>query len=282
MKASIATKLALGLALAVAIFVSSLRASLAEVLAPLPVEDLSAATAPQAEEQDVVIAGSRASAPDRATRHAFEPISSNDLLSAIVIELEDSMRPNGSITLNPLRELPDLSNYAKPFSATLLNIPSRLGRGNLLLRFQIENEKGVLGEWSVPFGVHVYSEVWYARAHLRAGNLATASDFEIREVDLLNEPDAVPARMEVLMRHEYSRDIAPGKPLVWKDLSQRSLVRKGDIVEVTAINGLMAISMRAVARQDGSDGDVILLRNVDSSKDFPARVVSEGRAEVIF
>ncbi len=278
MKASAATKLLLGVFIAVAVFVSSLRASLDEVLAALPPLKTIAATPVPPERAAEAFAKPESRAPLRS----FESITSSDVVFALSQAVEQSFRPNGTVTLSPLRELPDLTEFAKPFSVSIVSAPSRLARGNLIFRFQVQNESGLVGEWSLPFTAHVYGEAWFARSPLRRGGIASASDFEIREVDLLSDPEAVPARADAISRHEYSRDIAPGKPLLWADIVARSLVRKGDIVDVTAVQGLLAVSMRAVARQDGSDGDVIIFRNIDSSREFPARVVAKGRAEILF
>lgn len=291
MKFSILFRLSLGVGIAIFIFASAVRASLDEILAPLPVEEVAAVTTSSV--RGVESIGSVRSAFRESTSAQPEPekedeefradaILITDVQEALTDELQNSLRPQGKLTLMPLRDLPDLSAYSHPFHVNLLSAPSRLSRGNMLLRFQVENEKGVLGEWSVPFRVHLYSDVWFPKAHLRRGEIASPSDFEIRQIDLLAEPEAVPAAMELLLRHEYGRDITPGKPLQWRDLMERAMIRKGDVVEVTAVNGLLAITMRAVARQDGNDGDLILLRNLDSAKEFSARVIGENRAEVIF
>lgn len=289
MKFSVFLRLSIGLGLAVFIFASALRASLEDILAPLPVAEVAVASVQPVRPLDRV----RALAPARqqtvaespVVKEAASPVDSilaSDVHEKLTLAVQAHLRPSGDLTLVPLRELPNVSNYSGPFRINLVSVPSRLFRGNVNLRYQVENEEGVLGEWTVPFRIHLYSEVWFPKAHLRGGDLAVPSDFEIRQVDLLAEPDAVPAVLESLMRHEYARDIVPGKPLLWRDLIERSLVRKGDVVEVSAINGLLAISMRAVARQDGSDGDLILLRNIDSAQEFSARVIGENRVEVIF
>lgn len=284
MKFSIFLRLSIGLGIAIFIFASALRASLEDILAPLPVAEISAVStskirsvAPMSSVQKII-----ETAPPAEESFAENAILTSDVQDAITGELAANLRIAGDLTLVALRDLPDLSAYSQPFVVELNNVPASLSRGNVLLRFQVENEKGVLGEWTVPFRVHLFSEVWYPRSHLRRGELASPSDFESRAVDLLAEPTAVPATLESLLRHEYSRDVIPGKPLKWTDLIERSLVRKGDVVEVSAVNGLLAITMRAVARQDGSDGDLILLRNIDSSKEFSARVIGENRVEVIF
>ncbi len=284
MRISIFLRLSLGLGIAIFIFASALRASLEDILAPLPVAEIATVSTPKVRTMEPV-AAVRATvdvpAPVKETISA-DAILASDVQDEIAAELAAQLRIAGDLTLVALRDLPDLSSYSQPFVVQLNDVPASLSRGNVLLRFQVENEKGVLGEWTIPFRAHLFSEVWYPRSHLRRGELATPSDFESRPVDLLAEPTAVPASLESLLRHEYARDIMPGKPLMWTDLIERSLVRKGDVVEVSAVNGLLAITMRAIARQDGGDGDLILLRNIDSSKEFSARVIGENRVEVIF
>jgi len=273
------------LALAAFVLACSLSASLEEILAPLPLVQVASTPSevprpPEPPSQEPPAPSELAKPAEPAALAA--PIHASDQHAALLKALEESLHPSGELTLIPLRDFPDLSGYEQPFRLNLVQIPGRLTRGNILLSYQVENQKGILGEWSIPFRVHLFSEVWFPRSRLRRGDIASPSDFDVREIDLLVEPDAVPAALENLLRHEYSRDIVPGRSLVWRDLAQRALVRKGDLVEVTAVNGLLAITMRAIARQDGSSGELILLRNLDSSKEFSARVVAENRAEVVF
>ncbi len=283
MKLSILLRLTLGLGIAIFIFASALRASLEDILAPLPVAEISSVSISKIHPVESVSSVQdllQTTLP--AETYATDAILATDVQEAITDELAAHLRIAGDLTLVALRDLPDLSGYSQPFVVQLNNVPANLSRGNVLVRFQVENDKGILGEWTVPFRVHLFSEVWYPRSHLRRGELASPSDFDSRPVDLLAEPTAVPANLESLLRHEYARDVMPGKPLKWTDLIERSLVRKGDVVEVSAVRGLLAITMRAVARQDGSDGDLILLQNLDSLEQFSARVVGESRVEVIF
>lgn len=284
MKVSIFLRLLLGLGIAVFIFASALRASLEDILAPLPVAAITTATVPSKQTAEPVARRHTIteSGPALKADLGASAIFSSDLQDSLTEALVNRLRPSGELSLLPLRDFPDLSSHAKPFVLNLTVAPSQLSRENILLGFRVENEEGVLGEWSIPFRVQLLGDVWYPRSRLNRGELATPSDFEIRQIDLLASPDAVPAVLESLIRHEYSRDVFPGRPLGWNDLMERSLVRKGDVVEVSAVSGLLAITMRAVARQDGADGDLILLRNIDSSKEFSARVIGENRVEVIF
>ncbi len=236
----------------------------------------------QMRERESIDAGQRdAEVPVKIEKPLY-PINEDDLLSSIEREIHTQLRPAGRVSLAPMRRLPDLSSHSQPFSVRLSRLPGRLSKNTLYVTIQVENDEGVLGNWDIPFRAHLYSDVWFAKAHLRKGDLASVSDFEVRQVDLLMEPDAVVAKLEVLQRHEYSRDIRPGHPLEWTDLAERSLVRKGQVVDVIAYQGMIGISMRAKAQQDGLKGDMVFLRNLESNKDFTGEVIGEGRVQVSF
>ncbi len=283
-------------AIAVLILVSSnwVQGSLDEILAPLPAiseTNVVAMVSPRNTDREQTTIASQPENSNTANQvyqevqevsKTFYPITEEDLLLSIEEEINSRLRPAGRVTLTPMRPLPDLSNHSQPFNIRIANLPGRLSRNPLYLDIQVENDQGVLGSWKVPVYPHLYSDVWFAKGVLRKGDLALSSDFEIRRVDMLHETDAVVANLEVLQRHEYSRDIRPGSPLEWSHLTERSLVRKNKIVEVIALQGMIAITMRAKAQQDGVEGDVVLLRNLESNKEFTGEVIGEGRVQVTF
>ncbi|MCH6255852.1 flagellar basal body P-ring formation chaperone FlgA [Puniceicoccaceae bacterium K14] len=248
--------------------------SLDAILAPLPDPIVLA--------EDVAVSEESYSETTKVVEKPFFPITAADLREAISNELSDIMSPSTELTLIPLRTLPDLSNHSKPFSLRLISYPGRLSRANMLLRFQVENEKGLVGEYSAPFRAHLYSNVFYIQTNLKAGEIAAASDLEVRRADLLVESSAIPADPKQLERHEYSRNLNSGRVLQWADLTERSIIKKGEVVEVNAKSGLLAISTRAIARQNGVEGDFIVLRNLDSNKEFSGLVVSENKVQVKF
>ena len=47
-----------------------------------------------------------------------------------------------------------------------------------------------------------------------------------------------------------------------------SLVRKGEIVDVIAYQGMIGITMRAKVQENGVRGDMVFLRNLESNKEF--------------
>ncbi len=271
---------------------TGLQGSLDEILTPLPTlaEKKPVFVAPKPSEVKAAVQAENlestpvetAAAKSDSEEVEVIPISEGDLLQAIEDSVHDHFRPATRVSLEPLRAMPKLSSYSQPFNVQLSRLPGRLSSNTMFLSVQVENEKGVIGKWDIPFRPRLYSEVWFTRTYLRKGELASAADLEPRKVDLLLEPNAIAADRDVLLKHEYSRDVRPGEPLEWNDLVERSLVRKGQVVDVVAYQGMIGITMRAKAQQDGVRGDVVFLRNIESAKEFTGTVIDEGRVEVTF
>ena len=280
-------------------YVTVAEGSLDEILAPLP--EIERTELDSVEEPASLSSSDRKDSPNyERSREVLEadtskvsveetefvpprkPIPANALLKAIEEEVDALLRPAGQISLSPLRQLPNLSQYDQPFQVVVSRLPGRLSGKSMQLSVQVQNAEGVLGNWDIPFRPHLYSDVWFTKAPLRKGDLAKVSDLEVRQVDLLNEPDAVVARLEALQRHEYRHDLRPGQPLEWTDLVERSLVRKGEIVDVIAYQGMIGITMRAKVQENGVRGDMVFLRNLESNKEFAGEVIDEGRVQVTF
>ena len=274
-------------------------ASLDEILAPLPdiqqseaesIEnpervmgvEVDALPSRKAAKAEPAIVQSRLLASEAESLPLRNPITESALLEAIEEEVDSLLKPVGQVALSPMRQLPNLSQYNQPFQVVVSRLPGRLSARSIQLNVQVHNAEGVLGNWDIPFRPHLYSDVWFARTPLPKGDLAKVSDFEARQVDLLVDPDAVVARLEVLQRHEYSRDLRPGQPLEWTDLVERSLVRKGEIVDVIAYQGMIGITMRAKVQDNGVRGDMVFLRNLESNKEFAGEVIDERRVQVTF
>jgi flagella basal body P-ring formation protein FlgA len=107
------------------------------------------------------------------------------------------------------------------------------------------------------------------------------ADLEIRRVDFLRDRDALPATVGDA-GFMFARTVQPNRLLTWRDVTRRPLVRKGDVVEVAAIDGLLQVTMKGLAMENGAQGDTVTIRNPDSKKDFAAQVISENHVQIRF
>jgi flagella basal body P-ring formation protein FlgA len=103
--------------------------------------------------------------------------------------------------------------------------------------------------------------------------LETYDDFPLRN-DIARNVDEVVGRMP-------RRAIRPGLPFFRSDLIEPLQVKRGDLVDVTAISGAAQLRLAAVAETPGHQGDMISLKNQRSGKTFRARVEGKDRALVM-
>jgi flagella basal body P-ring formation protein FlgA len=98
---------------------------------------------------------------------------------------------------------------------------------------------------------------------------------------MLRDREAVPASVGD-ESYLIARAVNSGRIVTWRDIARRPLVRKGDLVEVSAADGMLNVTIKALALQNGAQGEAVTLRNIESRKDFTAFVTDENRAQVRF
>ncbi|MEJ1971912.1 MAG: flagellar basal body P-ring formation chaperone FlgA [Lacunisphaera sp.] len=151
----------------------------------------------------------------------------------------------------------------------------------MLLRCRVLADGVASGEATVTVRASLWRDAWVARQPLLNGTAFDPGVLETRRVDLFRDRDALPATVGD-QTFVFSRAVNAGRVVTWRDISRRPLVRKGDVVEVTAAVGTLSVTMKAMALQNGAQGEAVTFRNLESRKDFTAFVVDENRAQVRF
>ena len=151
----------------------------------------------------------------------------------------------------------------------------------MLVRCRVLADGVAAAESTLVLRAALWRDVWVAREPLISGATFDPTVLDTRRVDLLRDRDALPA---IVGDRSYSlaRAVTAGRVLTWRDITRRPLVRKGNLVEVSAGDGQLLITMKAVAMENGAEGDTVTVRNPVSRKDFAAMVVDENRVQVRF
>jgi flagellar basal body P-ring formation protein FlgA len=177
-------------------------------------------------------------------------------------------------------ESPVPADDAGAVEVSVVEYPETLAPA-MLVRVRYLREKKILREDTLALRVNLWRDAMFAAAPLVRGDAVSLKVVELRRVDALRDREALPASMAV-EDYVFARAIPAGRPLTWRDVARRSLVHKGRMVEVLASDGSLVITMKALAMQDGAQGDSIRVRNLESKREFIAQVTSENRAEVRF
>ncbi|XFO68133.1 hypothetical protein SPSIL_043530 [Sporomusa silvacetica DSM 10669] len=125
------------------------------------------------------------------------------------------------------------------------------------------------------FDIKKYQQVAIASRALNANEPITADNiiFERRDIGRL-----VPGyftELDKILGLPVKRQLAPGIVITENMLGQTVLIRRGQPVTVTAKNGSIEVMVSGIALQDGSKGEFIRVKNINSQKVISGQVIDD-------
>lgn len=208
------------------------------------------------------------------------PLTRDTLISCLSREVVAHFNLEGDLQLELVRAWTPPARVAAAWDLSVLEYPA-MPSASMLLRCRVLADGEVAAETTFVVRATLSRDVWVARQPLTVGETFDPSLLETRRVDLFRERDVLPAAVG---DHSFifARSVATGRLLTWRDVTRRPLVRKGDLVEVSAADGLLLVTMKALAMENGAQGDTVTVRNPESRKDFAATVINENHVQVRF
>ncbi|MEO7414172.1 MAG: flagellar basal body P-ring formation chaperone FlgA, partial [Opitutaceae bacterium] len=203
-----------------------------------------------------------------------------EFLGAVTREITSHFRLEGDLQLELLRPWTAPEKTATLWETVVLEYPSAAS-SSMLVRCRELADGASAGEFTLVLRATLWREVWVARQPLALGAVFDPALLDIRRVDAFRERDGLPAAAGD-RSYVISRAVPAGRLLTWHDVARRPLVRKGETVEVSAIQGQLIVTLKGVAMESGAQGEKVTVRNPDSRKDFSATVIDENRVQVRF
>lgn len=157
--------------------------------------------------------------------------------------------------------------------------PSIVGSSRFTLIFRVDGR--VVKNQSVRVQMQALAPLAVATTELRRGQVIQESDVQLAEMDLgqVREPCF---DLDELIGKKARRTIRLGEAIERGYVEFPPLVKRGDLVTITASKGALAVTATGLAREDGKKGDTIKVRNTASQKDILCRVTAPGAVEVEF
>jgi len=208
------------------------------------------------------------------------PLTRDQLLGALTRELTSHYNLEGELQLELARDWAPPPRVATAWQVTVLEFPS-VPASSMLVRARVFAGAALAAETTFVLRASLWREVWVTREPLTVGAVFDAALLEARRVDLFRERDALPAAVGD-RTYIFARAVSAGRLLTWHDVARRPLVKKGQSVEVSATDGALLVTMKALALESGAQGDTVTVRNPESQKNFAAIVVDENRVQVRF
>lgn len=208
------------------------------------------------------------------------PLTREELLGQLAQRITSHYQLEGELQLELIRTWLPPEKTAALWEVNVLEFPT-LVSSSMLLRCRLLADAVPVGEATLVVRAQLWRDAWFSRQQLAIGAPFDPGELEARRVDLLRERDVLPASVGD-RSYIFARALPAGRLLTWRDIARRPLVRKGELVEVSAVDGVLAVTMKALAMENGGQGDIVTVRNPESRKDFSALVVEENRVQVRF
>ncbi len=224
----------------------------------------------------VMVASGRAADPATGS----VPFSREEFVAALAGNFTEHYKLEGELQLELLRTWSAPMRMAHVWTVEVADYPAVMASA-MLARCRILADGQIAGEYTITLHAALWRDAWSARLPLPANGTFDPALLEVRRVDFLRDRDVLPVAVGD-RGFIFSRSIQPDRLLTWHDVSRRPLVRKGDLVEVAAIDGLLQVTMKGLALENGAQGDTVSIRNPESKKDFAAQVVAENRVQIHF
>lgn len=209
-------------------------------------------------------------------------LGSEAFLAELEKELMARLAIRGDLKLSLTRPWSPVKLPAADFAVAITEMPTSGLSGTFFLRVKVSSGRELVGDWQVPLAAQLWQDVWVASSRLDRGQPLSAAVVSVQKVDVLRARSPLvsaeidPASLDLVT------SVAAGRPLTRRDVVGRPVVRKGQVVEVVAQNGMLAISMKAMALENGATGEQIRLRNLESRREINGEVINENKVQIHF
>jgi flagella basal body P-ring formation protein FlgA len=218
--------------------------------------------------------------PLAAGAAAPAPFTNDQLVAAITKDLSAHFQLDGDLQLDALRPWAPPGTAASSWSVVVTEYPP-VPSSTMSVRCRVVGDGAQVDEPYLVFRASLWRDAWFARQPLASGSTFDPAMLEARRIDGFRERNALPAAAGDTS-FVFARQVPADRLLSWNDIARRPLVRKGEMVNVVASEGMLFVSLRALALENGTQGQLVVVRNLDSRKDISAVVVADSRVEVSF
>jgi flagella basal body P-ring formation protein FlgA len=152
------------------------------------------------------------------------------------------------------------------------------GRGSVPIQILVDGRK--FRTIFPRLDVQIFQTVLVAKTRIARGSLVSGGDFGLQRqaVSGLNQVPLVAP--QAVLGAEATRDIQAGTVLTAQMFKLPTAVKSGDMVTIVLTSGDLTIIYNGQARSAGAVGQMIKVLNLESKREFTARVTGPNRVEV--
>jgi flagella basal body P-ring formation protein FlgA len=184
-----------------------------------------------------------------------------------------------------LKDVKIRGNRIVPLGSKVLTIDDKTasvpkGRVALTIRTSVDDEKSstiFLSGW-----VDLYDDVVCAGKDIPRGRQIGKDDISLTPRNIASAPPGLMTSADKVEGTVAKARIGRGAVIRDSMIEAAPAVRKGDVVKIIAKTGLLTVVAQGISKGEGRVGDQVMVENIRSGKNIPARVAGPGAVEAIF
>ncbi|ABB30675.1 flagella basal body P-ring formation protein FlgA [Geobacter metallireducens RCH3] len=154
------------------------------------------------------------------------------------------------------------------------------GKANLAVIVRVNDR--VERNISVPVEVEALGDTVVVLRALERGDVIGAADVTVQRRDLSTLTGRVYRSADEVIGKRARMPVRANMPLRGDQLEKVPLVKSGQLVTILVENQAMRLTATGKARGNGAEGDIVMVQNLGSLKEVPARVIDAGTVQVDF
>lgn len=189
--------------------------------------------------------------------------SSGDLRITPIGSVQDIIVPRGQIVLTSY--LPYGIRYNTPTTAQIT--------------IHVNNQ--VFTKINLKFNSKLYRQVAVATSQIAPGEILTTDKLRYERMDTGRLGTGYFTDMNKVLGLVTKRSLTPGMVVTDGMVNKPVLIKRGSLVNIVARIGSMEVTAAGQAMQNGHEGELIRVQNINSKKIISAKVLDEGTVQVL-
>ncbi|HEY3864416.1 MAG TPA: flagellar basal body P-ring formation chaperone FlgA [Verrucomicrobiae bacterium] len=197
-----------------------------------------------------------------------------DMLRAVL--QRDYAGARGELEIHPTRPWQPVAAPDETLTLQVTVMPPAGILPNVMPTFEILCGKERVGSWQMPLQARIWREVPVAHSPLLRGELLRDADIALERRDVLSGHEAyIPYPVSDAML-ETAASIQAGSP-IWSRLArERTVLKRGQMVEALFQQGLLTISLKVETLEDGALGQTVRVRNPSTRRELYGKIQTEN------
>ena len=180
------------------------------------------------------------------------------------------------------RSWDEITLTSPAWELVVTSFPSQGLRSRFFVNFEIWCDGERLSSYQVGVHCELWKDAYLAQRQIERGTILNEGYVIVQPVDILSLYQSPVEIGTVLSDYVANNSIKQGEPVYQRDLKERPLIEKNAVIDVFAQEGMMRITLKGKALEDGVKGQFIRVRNLQSHSDIQAEVVGVNQARVYF